>query len=364
MAGRRALVPQLSGTRTAGRVLTAVVLLVVTGVLLVLLAPDRVGLAGRAPVAQVVALRGLLAVVLLLGAVAAAGTAAALVRIGRRADVPGHRGVRTAVAVAVLLAVGAGAQGAVLAGRGFGPGPGPAPGVPGDPGDADLVVVAFNTLDVVDADALADLALAQQADVVVLPETSARTARAAAAALTAAGQPTTSLAAPNTGHTTEGTALLWADHLGEPERLDAAVPAPELGSFAVTAADADGAAPSLLAALHLRAPSGGGAMATWREHTADAAALCAATPGAVVAGDLNATLDHPGLGDLGPCVDAAAAVGAAGLGTWPADVPRVLGAPIDHVLVDARTWDVTGYAVLPRVGGSDHRPVVAHLVRR
>lgn len=328
----------------------------------VLLAPDRVGgLAGVAPVAQVIALRGLLAVVLLLGALALVGVAGALVRLGRRADVRGTRpGARLALALAAVVALGGVAQGAVLAGRGFGPGIAPEAAA-----DADLVVLAFNTLDAVDGETIADLALAQGADVVVLPETGRRTASDAAAAMTAAGRPTTALASPNTGHTTEGTALLWSDDLGTPQRLDTDVPAAELGSFAVAAAeDADGSAPPLLAALHLRAPSGIGAMPQWRAHTRDAAALCAGTPGAVVAGDLNATLDHPGLADLGPCVDAAAEVGAAGLGTWPADVPRALGAPIDHVLVDSRVWEVTGYAVLPRVGESDHRPVVAHLVRR
>jgi hypothetical protein len=34
------------------------------------------------------------------------------------------------------------------------------------------------------------------------------------------------------------------------------------------------------------------------------------------------------------------------------------------VLVDGRTWRVTAFGVLDRVGTSDHRPVVAHLARR
>ena len=340
----------------------AVLLLLVAAALVVLQAPDRWGLAGRAPVAQVVALRGLLAVVLAVGALAAAGVAAALVRVGARAGVPTRAGAPLAFAVAGLLALGAVGQGAVVVARGLGPGPGGA--AVGDPADADLVVLSFNTLDTVDGDALARLALEHRADLVVLPETSGRTARAAAAALTAAGRPTTALSAPNTGHTTEGTAMLWSDDLGPPQQRRTGVPAPELGSFAVTPADAGSRAPAVLAALHLRAPSGLGSMGAWREHTAAAAAVCRDTPGAVVIGDLNATLDHPGLADLGPCVDAATEVGAGGLGTWPADAPRVLGAPIDHVLADGRVWRVTGYAVLDAVGASDHRPVLAHLTRR
>ena len=53
--------------------------------------------------------------------------------------------------------------------------------------------------------------------------------------------------------------------------------------------------------------------------------------------------------------------GAAALGTWPAAMPSWLSTPIDHVLVDPEVWDVVGFDVLPAVGGSDHRPVVAHL---
>jgi endonuclease/exonuclease/phosphatase (EEP) superfamily protein YafD len=66
--------------------------------------------------------------------------------------------------------------------------------------------------------------------------------------------------------------------------------------------------------------------------------------------------------ELGPCVDAAEAVGAAGLGTWPSRAPELLSAPIDHVLVDARVWRVVSVRVV-RVGGSDHRGLVVGLDR-
>ena len=105
-------------------------------------------------------------------------------------------------------------------------------------------------------------------------------------------------------------------------------------------------------------------MPSWRAETRLIAATCADTPGAIVAGDLNSTLDHPGLQELGPCVDAARAAGSASSGTWPADVPTALAAPIDHVLVDGRAWRVTGFEVLPATGASDHRPIVATVTRR
>ena len=58
------------------------------------------------------------------------------------------------------------------------------------------------------------------------------------------------------------------------------------------------------------------------------------------------------------------AFAAAALGTWPASVPALLAAPIDHVLVDGRAWRVVGFDVLQRTGGSDHRPVLATLEPR
>ncbi|WP_454051755.1 endonuclease/exonuclease/phosphatase family protein [Cellulomonas sp. Marseille-Q8402] len=330
-------------------------MVVVLALLVVLVAPDRVGLAARTPFAQLVALRGLVAVLLVGAAALLLGSVGGFNQIARRAGLTPRRWALP-LTVAGLLVGGAGAQGVVLAGRGLdGSGPGRAD-------DADLVVLSFNTFGVVGPDALTGLVLAQDADVTVLAETSAGTASAVADALTAAGRPTTALAADAAGTRVDGVALLLRDSLGPYTQDDGGLPATELGTFAALPDDAG--APGPLVAAHTRAPSAETSMPDWRAHAAGIAAVCRSTPGVVVAGDLNATLDHPGLDDLGPCVDAAAEAGAAGLGTWPADVPRVLAAPIDHVLVDARVWRVTGFAALPAVGASDHRPVVAHLTRR
>ena len=352
--------------------------------MLVLLAPDRLGLADRTPVAQLVALRGLVAVLLAAGAVLLLGVVGGWRRIAGRAGLP-RPGWRLPLALAVVLVLGGAAQAAVLGGRGvLGSGPGTA-------ADAELVVLSFNTFGVVGADDLTALVQQQDADVVVLAETSGATARDVARALTDAGRPTTALAADAVGTRADGVALLVRDTLGAYAPTAEGLPATELGTFAAVrdgatpaadgatpAADgampaADGAptagrravpAPGVVVAAHTRAPSAASSMPDWRAHAAGIAAVCRSTPGAIVAGDLNATLDHPGLDDLGPCVDAAAATGVAGLGTWPSDVPRVLAAPIDHVLVDGRAWRVTSFGVLNRVGTSDHRPVVAHLARR
>jgi len=53
------------------------------------------------------------------------------------------------------------------------------------------------------------------------------------------------------------------------------------------------------------------------------------------------------------------------VGTWPAFLPALLGAPIDHVLATPG-WTVSGFTVVQDLdgAGSDHRPVVAQLTPR
>jgi endonuclease/exonuclease/phosphatase family metal-dependent hydrolase len=106
-----------------------------------------------------------------------------------------------------------------------------------------------------------------------------------------------------------------------------------------------------------------GATPEWRRRLA-------ALPGAdergdvqILAGDFNATLDHPEFRELldRGYIDAADAVGEGWTPTWPAH-PRRRGAlplTIDHVLVDrrVRVERVTVVGV-PR---SDHRAVIAVL---
>ncbi len=86
-----------------------------------------------------------------------------------------------------------------------------------------------------------------------------------------------------------------------------------------------------------------------------------------MAGDFNATLDHfarfsVGGAHFGECRDAAALTGNAAVGTWPTDLPALLGTPIDHVL-STPNWRVSGARVLD-APGSDHRALLAQLSRR
>jgi endonuclease/exonuclease/phosphatase (EEP) superfamily protein YafD len=139
--------------------------------------------------------------------------------------------------------------------------------------------------------------------------------------------------------------------------------APAGTTFAMVAARARvaGAAAVEFVAVHATAPRGSRGLALWRR---DLRALARLTPGGrlrVLAGDFNATLDHPELRNvLDTGYRDAAAVAGAGLeATWPSD--RVLPPPvtIDHVLADRRCR--VGRVIARRVAGSDHRAVLAEV---
>ncbi|GAA3819924.1 endonuclease/exonuclease/phosphatase family protein [Cellulomonas soli] len=323
---------------------------VVAGVLGLALGWLALGLTpGLYGVAQLVALRGVLA----CGAVALA----VAVGLGALLVAPEHRPGAALVASVAML--GALAQIGVLTVR----------SVPGDRAPAageaaagdELVVLAFNTLDTVEPATLASLVIAQQADVVVLPETSALTAARTAELLADEGHPMQVLTHDAAPASVAGTALLVSLDVGTYDQVD---PLPTaLGSFVAAPRTGSPSAPTLVAA-HPRAPITASSMPGWRTDGTVVADACRTTPGVVLAGDLNATLDHPQLRELGPCLDVARAVGAGARGTWPASAPSLLAAPIDHVLVDGRVWQPVSFSVLPATGGSDHRPVVARLVRR
>jgi endonuclease/exonuclease/phosphatase (EEP) superfamily protein YafD len=64
-------------------------------------------------------------------------------------------------------------------------------------------------------------------------------------------------------------------------------------------------------------------------------------------------------------VDAGDATGNAAVGTWPTNLPALLGAPIDHVMATPG-WRITGMRVVTNWdgAGSDHRPIVVQLSPR
>jgi len=310
---------------------------IVVGAVLVCLALP-VG-AGSYPVAQIVSFRAVLG----LGLLAMAVLLVAL---------PGSR--QRLLPLAVAFTVGAAAQGSVLAWRSV-----PHTTATASAEDA-LVVLSFNTLNVVPPSDLFELVSAHHADVVVLPETSHRTGMKVAALMAQTGNPMQVHTVAGASPVVSGTTLLVGERVGDYPTATA-LPT-RFGSL--RAEPSDPHTSPVLVAAHPISPGHQDTMEAWRQDTALIAHTCATTPGAVVAGDLNATLDHPGLRDLGPCVDAALEVGEASHGTWPSSAPSLLATPIDHVLVDGRAWRVVDFAVLPATGGSDHRPIVATLERR
>ncbi|QTX04272.1 endonuclease/exonuclease/phosphatase family protein [Agromyces archimandritae] len=313
--------------------------------------PQAAGLQNEWVFAHVVALRGVAAAAALAGAVVFAAIA-----LARRFRV-------FAGAMAAVLAASALGNAAVLGVRGIGGADAEAP--------SDLTVLSWNTLgEVPSAEVIAGLAVDSGADVVVLPETTEALGEEIAVEMREAGSPmwvwTTAF---DEIAKARSTTLLISPELGDYEVVSAEGSGPPGNTNTlptVVAAPVDGEGPTIVA-VHAVAPIRW-EMRNWRSDLDWLAEQCSAGE-VVMAGDFNATIDHfagRGVdgGQFGRCADAADAAGAAGLGTWPTDLPKLLGSPIDHVLASPE-WRATSFEVVGAYddAGSDHRPVVARLVR-
>lgn len=252
---------------------------------------------------------------------------------------------------------------------------------------ASITVLSWNTLgDAPGAQSIAALALAEDADVITLPETTEETGVLIAEAMRAAGRPmwvhTVSFDLISKARS---TTLLISPELGDYTVTSSAGSGPPGNTNVlptVVAKPVDGDGPTIVA-VHAVAPIQF-EMSNWRSDLDWLAEQCDATDsgtaGVIMAGDFNATLDHfagrestggsdtsstNGAGTsavLGDCADAAASAGTAAVGTWPTWAPPLLGSPIDHVLATA-DWRVLSMRVIDSEddAGSDHRPVVATL---
>lgn len=267
-----------------------------------------------------------------------------------------------ALSIAAVCAIAAVAGTVIVVNRGTG-----AEALP-DKQDDSVRVMTWNTAGgaATSAEAIAQMAVEMQADVVALPETTIETGEAVAIAMRDMGQP------------------MWAHHTEQGE-WDAdsttLLISPDLGDYAVTDSSRDGTSntsvvPSAVAmpvdgsgpiivAAHAVAPRQS-AMQAWRDDLQWLADQCA-TENVIMAGDFNATIDHMARmgidgAHLGLCHDAAVATGSGATGTWPADVPALAGAPIDHVLA-TDAWRASGSVVLTSLDetASDHRPLVVQL---
>ena len=317
----------------------------------VLTAPDFFRVERVAPIAQIIAFRSV--IVLALGIAALLALLAALARSIRP----------LAVTILVVALIGAVANGAVVLDRGIGTESLPAKT------DHAIRVMTWNTAGpATSADEIARLAVAMDADIVALPETTIETGEQVAIRMRELGHP------------------MWAHHAKDPSTpWDAGsttlLITPDLGDYAVIESSQDGTSttstvPSAVAmpvsgvgpivvAAHAVAPRNG-YMDQWRADLRWLGDQCAAD-NVIMAGDFNATIDHfSGLGvdggQLGRCIDAAADSGTGSVGTWSTAWPPLLGTPIDHIMT-TDAWTVTGSLVLSSVdgSGSDHRPLVVQL---
>jgi len=330
------------------RIAAAALVLGLAGLLLVAAWPQLFALEYAPVVAQVVSLRAVAAVAAFAGLVVVSLIAVVL---------PPFR--RLGASLAVLLVVFIAVSAAVLATRGFGQEAADAAT------DTDLTVLAWNTLgDAPGADAIAELALEVEADIVALPETSQETAIEIALIMKAAGRPMwVNTVALDQISKAKSTSLLTSADLGT-YSIDSSMGNTSVVPSVVAVSD-DGTGPRIVAA-HPVAPIPG-YLDAWQEDLEWVKRACTGE-NIIIAGDFNSTIDHYGplanspSTTIGDCVDAAQSTGNAALGTWPTKIPAIFGSPIDHVMATA-DWRATSVRVIQDRDhlGSDHRPIVARL---
>lgn len=330
------------------RFLAAAVIVIVAVALLIAAWPQIFGLSTAFVAAQVVSLRGLavaVAIVLVIGL-----TLAALISTSVR---------RFASSIAIALLVFSLVTLAVLSTRGF-----------GNTGfesatDNDVTVLAWNTLgDAPGPTAIAQLGLDTGAEIIALPETTKATGLEVARIMKEGGAPMfVYTVAYDEVSKARSTTLLISSDLGEYSVDETAFTTSVLPSVVATPVDGDG--PTIIA-VHPVAPIPV-EMDHWRSDLQWLKNACQGE-NVIMAGDFNSTIDHySGLSSadgatIGTCADAALATDNAAVGTWPAQIPALVGSPIDHIMA-TQNWRVTGFRVIQSHDGfgSDHRPVLAQL---
>jgi endonuclease/exonuclease/phosphatase (EEP) superfamily protein YafD len=300
------------------------------------------------PIAQIVSFRGALAIVFAVLVVLALLLAIA----------PPLRGF--ALSIALIAATALVANVAIVAGRGIGTETLPAKT------ETSIRVMTWNTAgDATAPETVAQIAVAMDADIVTLPETTIETGGKVALAMRELGHP---MWAHNTDYdTTEwdagSTTLLISPDLGDYAVIESSLDGSSNTSTvpSAVAMPTSGNGPIVVAA-HAVAPRQS-YMQFWRDDLRWLADQCAGG-NVIMAGDFNATIDHMsnlGIdgGTLGLCHDGAAETGNGGVGTWSAEIPALVGAPIDHVMASPQ-WRATGSLVLRSMdgSGSDHRPLI------
>jgi len=330
------------------RILAAIFIVAIAAALVVAAWPQLFSLEQTAGIAQVVSLRGLAAAVAFVAVLGLTLISLLSVRM--------HRFTASLAIVALAFCA---LNLVVLATRGFG-----SHGFE-TKAEGDITVLSWNTLgDAPGAQTIAELALLNDADVVTLPETTHELGFEIAQLMADGDRPmwVHTLAYDEVSKSRSTTILISVDlgeyTIDESSRTTSTLPS-------LVAVPQNGQGPTFVA-VHAVAPIQG-EMANWRSDLEWIAEQCRAS-NIILAGDFNSTLDHyAALVDgsdfaLGSCTDAASATDNAAIGTWPTQLPSLLGAPIDHVMT-SNDWSVTGMRVIESHDGhgSDHRPILATL---
>ncbi|MFC5233777.1 endonuclease/exonuclease/phosphatase family protein, partial [Pseudonocardia zijingensis] len=225
----------------------------------------------------------------------------------------------------------------------------------GQPGPADVTVLSANVRHGrADTGALAALVAAERPDFVVLPEAGADFRDKLMPLLAGLGYRAW-VASGGGRRDGDDVVLLVGERAGDVQvRSARGMRVPRLEAIGGVL----GA--RTLHAVHPTAPMSRPSTAWWEDELALVRSWCTGPVAPLVAGDFNATLDHPQLrAALGSCRSAADGTGRGLVGTFPAGTPRWLGIQIDHVLVPADAV-TTRFEVLDVVG-SDHRAVLARV---
>jgi endonuclease/exonuclease/phosphatase (EEP) superfamily protein YafD len=331
------------------RLLVAILVVVAVAILWIAVWPQTFGLQNQPYIAQAISLRGLdvaIAVALLL-----------LFLIGAFIVRPFRR---TFLAVAALLLVFCLISLAILESRGFSE-----KATTTTKSTSDITVLSWNTKGgVPGAYEIAQLALAQHADIVALPETTQLTGDIVSNIMKSHGRPMwVYSAAHGYIYQSHATTLLISSALGK-YKVDTSIGDTSVLA-SIVARPVSGSGPTIVA-VHAVSPKPD-ELFNWRSDLKFLSTLCAG-PNLVMAGDFNSTLDElnslsakPG-SDFGQCTDAGHASHSASIGSWPTSLPALLGAQIDHVMYTSE-WRVVAMHVIRTEdnAGSDHRPIVATL---
>ncbi|MDO4888997.1 MAG: endonuclease/exonuclease/phosphatase family protein [Actinomycetaceae bacterium] len=331
------------------------------------LLPQTNRLVLQAPYVQIIAIRGMQAIVLVLAALFLF-----IVSVVRRTVL--DRG-RIALGLAVVLVACAGFHGGLMFSRGLTNHEtlSPDSGITqAGAGDGSITVMQYNTEGgKVSREELADLVEANGVDVITLVETSQSMGAELVQELAARGLTFVQFDNDQSRYAADwgSSVILVSTGLGDYAPIDVPPSLAQTGVPVVALAPASGQGPKIVV-VHPVAPAGWGALtglsnerlATWRAQVTASYDLCTQMPDAIIAGDFNSTADHEqALGARG-CRDAMNQAGSGGLGTWPSNLPTLLSSPIDRIM------SPSGYrgdqALVTEAGQSDHRGIIVRLKPR